>query len=169
MPHNNSVPETNPLVAAEISRARRRREMLEAFSERGMAMAEAISRRVAHSLSADPVLEAASAFATVSRGVRLAIALETKVDAQILSLTMHGQTALEAMDSATPLLEGGDHLAEGADEDALVAGDFRTCVEAICADLGLHPDWSCWSDEEGFIDDAGQPLLDFVSDPQMRD
>ncbi len=39
--------------------------------------------------------------------------------------------------------------AETLDDHRLMGG-FRDCVEAICADLGLEPDWSDWHDEEGF-------------------
>ena len=34
--------------------------------------------------------------------------------------------------------------------DHRLKGGFRACVEAICADLGLKPDWSRWSDDHGF-------------------
>ncbi len=35
-------------------------------------------------------------------------------------------------------------------DDHRLKGDFRGCVEAICDDLGLKPDWSRWSDDLGF-------------------
>ncbi len=35
-------------------------------------------------------------------------------------------------------------------DDYRLKGDFRACVETICADLGLEPDWSLWDDEAGF-------------------
>ncbi len=36
-------------------------------------------------------------------------------------------------------------------DDHRLEGDFRACVETICSDLGLEPDWSQWSDEAGFL------------------
>jgi hypothetical protein len=35
-------------------------------------------------------------------------------------------------------------------DDHRLKGGFRACVEAICDDLGLKPDWSRWSDDHGF-------------------
>ena len=43
-----------------------------------------------------------------------------------------------------------ERLIEGEDYDAFLALPFREAVAAICADLGLAPDWSGWSDEVGF-------------------
>ena len=34
--------------------------------------------------------------------------------------------------------------------DYRLKGDFRACVEAICSDLDLEPDWSLWDDGAGF-------------------
>lgn len=43
-----------------------------------------------------------------------------------------------------------ERLIEGEDYDAFLALPFREAVAAICANLGLAPDWSGWSDEVGF-------------------
>ena len=43
-----------------------------------------------------------------------------------------------------------DSLFEREDYEAFLNRPFRECVAAICADLGLSPDWSQWSDETGF-------------------
>jgi hypothetical protein len=43
-----------------------------------------------------------------------------------------------------------DSLIEREDYDKFLSRPFRECVAAICADLGLSPDWSLWSDETGF-------------------
>jgi hypothetical protein len=43
-----------------------------------------------------------------------------------------------------------DSLIEREDYDKFLNRPFRECVAAICADLGLSPDWSLWSDETGF-------------------
>jgi hypothetical protein len=40
-----------------------------------------------------------------------------------------------------------ERLAEGERYDAFVFRPVREAVEAICEDLGLHPDWSRWTDE----------------------
>ena len=56
-----------------------------------------------------------------------------------------------------------ERLVEGEDHDRFLFRDFRAGVEAICADLGLHPDWSRWSDETGFTRDVGRPYVDWTS------
>ena len=46
-------------------------------------------------------------------------------------------------------------------DDHRLKGGFRDCVEAICGDLGLKPDWSRWSDDHGFdfeVDLPPRPL-----------
>jgi hypothetical protein len=43
-----------------------------------------------------------------------------------------------------------DSLIEREDYDRFLDLPFRECVAAICADLGLSPDWTQWSDETGF-------------------
>jgi hypothetical protein len=43
-----------------------------------------------------------------------------------------------------------DSLIEREDYDKFLNRPFRECVAAICADLGLSPDWSLWSDQTGF-------------------
>jgi hypothetical protein len=40
-----------------------------------------------------------------------------------------------------------ERLTEGERYDAFVHRPLREAVEAICQDLGLHPDWSQWTDE----------------------
>ena len=43
-----------------------------------------------------------------------------------------------------------EHLIEGEDYDAFLHQPWRVVVQTICADLGLHPDWSTWDNEAGF-------------------
>ena len=43
-----------------------------------------------------------------------------------------------------------EHLTEGEDYDALLHQPWRSVVEAICADLGLHPSWGEWDNVVGF-------------------
>ena len=54
-----------------------------------------------------------------------------------------------------------DHLYERLNEydrlERFLSLPFRECVEAICRDLGLKPDWSTWSDETGFAGPIGKP------------
>ena len=66
--------------------------------------------------------------------------------------------------SAVAVTRDGD--TEGAEFDRLPTGGFKAWVAEICDDLGLDPDWSCWSDEEGFIGDDGRPVTDW---PTRRD
>ena len=48
-------------------------------------------------------------------------------------------------------------LTETEDFEALLALPFRDCVATICADLGLDPDWTTWSDEAGFSPASADP------------
>jgi hypothetical protein len=50
-----------------------------------------------------------------------------------------------------------ENLIEREDYDRFLDRPFRACVEAICADLGLNPDWTQWSDENGFVTDEVGP------------
>ncbi len=43
-----------------------------------------------------------------------------------------------------------ERLIEGEDYDAFLHQPWRVVVQAICADLGLHPAWSSWDNGEGF-------------------
>ena len=45
-----------------------------------------------------------------------------------------------------------EHLIEGEDYDALLNQPWRVVVQAICADLGLNPDWGAWDNAEGFTE-----------------
>jgi hypothetical protein len=52
---------------------------------------------------------------------------------------------------ATELLDlVHESLIEREDYEDLLDGRWRECVATVCADTGLHPDWSLWSDETGF-------------------
>ena len=48
-----------------------------------------------------------------------------------------------------------ERLIENDDYDAFLFRPWRETVAAICADLGLNPDWSLWSDEDGFAERGG--------------
>ena len=175
-----------PTVPIAVKRAEQRRTLLERMSEQGMAIAERLATRsVAPEIGGD-ILQHAEMFAKVARGVRLAIMLETKLDSQILAFRKGDLTALDepaprasakaAPDPGRPPREVVDaesgpdrdaELVEGPEYDRLPTGGFRDWVEAICDDLGLDPDWSCWSDEEGFIHDDGRPMTEFPIRKQM--
>jgi hypothetical protein len=43
-----------------------------------------------------------------------------------------------------------EHLIEGEDYDAFLHQPWRVVVQIVCADLGLHPDWSAWDNTEAF-------------------
>jgi hypothetical protein len=54
-----------------------------------------------------------------------------------------------------------ENLVERESYDALLTLPFRDCVEAICADLGLDPDWSRWSDDTGFAEPPNRRRRDW--------
>lgn len=56
-----------------------------------------------------------------------------------------------------------ERLVKGEDYDLFVVRDFRASVESICRDLGLTPDWSRWSDDDGFTREDGAPHYDWTS------
>jgi hypothetical protein len=68
----------------------------------------------------------------------------------------------DAIDLEMPDGEAAEHALDRLREnliereiyDDLLALPFRDCVAAICADLGLDPDWSRWADETGFAEHA---------------
>ena len=69
--------------------------------------------------------------------------------ADVIDLEMpDGETAERALSRLR------ENLLDREIYDDLLALPFRDCVAAICADLGLDPDWSQWSDETGFADHA---------------
>jgi hypothetical protein len=95
-----------PHIAAAIARAERRREKLERLSNLGMDLAQNLAERAAQAPRApdpaqtsaqataktpaepppEPRHEPGRAFAAVSRAVRLTLALEAKIDEEILAL-----------------------------------------------------------------------------------
>lgn len=75
---------------------------------------------------------------------------------------------LEAIYREVGNITDARRLLERLDEDLLDRETYdhllrrprREAVETICADLGLAPDWSLWSDDAGFARDApGQRVL----------
>ena len=157
--------------------------MLERLAEQAMAIAGRLTARAVAPEIGDEVADVAEVFAKVSRAVRLTLILEAKLDEQILAYRNGDFTALDepktrsgprgvrdpgpardAADRANVRERDGD--TEGAEFDRLPTGGFKACVAEICDDLGLDPDWSCWSDEEGFIRDDGKPVTDW---PTRRD
>ncbi len=84
---SNAAPD--PHAAAAIARAERRRGMLERLAEVGMHLAEQVGAHAAAAMSAvneDHGGDPARAFATAARAVRLTLAMEARVDRQILAL-----------------------------------------------------------------------------------
>ena len=159
--------------------------MLEQLAEQGMAIAARLTQRAVAPEIGEAVAEVAEVFAKVSRAVRLTLILEARLEQQILAYRNGDFAALDesgtrsatrgARDSGLARDAGdraqGDERdgdSEGAEFDRLPTGGFKAWVTEICDDLGLDPDWSCWSDEEGFIRDDGSPLTEWPIRPSPR-
>ena len=166
----------NPHREQMIARAERRRGLLERLSAVGMKAAERLAHRTWAPEVGDEAARNGLAFAKVSLAVRLTIMLEAKIDEEILALS-NGVTPTRAvwLESAVrpervdraPERDAIEHRRvedESLDErefDRLPSGGFKGCIAAICDDLDIEPDWSCWTDEEGFVHDDGSPVTEF--------
>jgi hypothetical protein len=199
----------DPHVAAAIARAERRCARLERLAEIGMTLVEQIGAHASASMAAvneerggDP----GRAYATVSRAVRMTLALEARFDEQILALRrgelpaprrVRTPAAVEIAESETahPVFEAPDprriragdavreaihlevetldrarealdalneRLFDSEAYDVLLKLPLRDAVVAICADLGLAPDWSLWTDDAGFVVPAGRRCVDWT-------
>ena len=153
--------------------------MLQRLAEQGMAIAERLTTRSVAPEIGEAVVGHALAYAKIARGVRLALILEAKLEGRILAYRKGDVTALvkaEIVSTIAPAREIGrperaaadfeatgdrDGAADRLEYDRLPTDGFRAWVETICDNLGLEPDWSCWSDEEGFIRDDGQPVTEW--------
>ena len=51
-----------------------------------------------------------------------------------------------------------ERLIEGEDYDAFLHQPWQAVVQAICTDLGLHPDWSRWDNTVGFTPSPRPPI-----------
>jgi hypothetical protein len=61
-----------------------------------------------------------------------------------------------------------ERLIEGEDYDAYLHQPWRVVVETICADLGLHPDWTTWDNTEGFKAGARPPTGEPSGSPALE-
>ncbi len=208
---NRAIPgPEDPHVAAAIARAEGRRAKLERLSDIGMELVEQIGAHAAASMAAvneerggDP----SRPYATVSRAVRMTLALEARIDAQILAMrrgeipTFGRQRAssaaaiaepeiaqpvvkrsdprrdragdavrevirleVESIDEAREVLDAlNERLFDRESYDVLFNLPHRDAVAAICADLGLSPDWTLWTDDAGFVAPPGRRRVDWVT------
>ena len=147
-----------------------------------MAIAARLTARAVAPEIGGAVVEVAEGFAKVSRAVRLTLILEARLEQQILAYR-NGDFAVfdeagtrsairgapdpgrRVTPTTAPRSANGTATVKARNSIALPTGGFKAWVAEICDDLGLDPDWSCWSDEEGFIRD-GQPVTDW---PARRD
>jgi hypothetical protein len=168
-----------PQADITLARAKRRLEMLQRLAEQGMAIADRLTNRTVAPEIGGAVVQHALAYAKIARGVRLALILEARLEGRIIAYCNGDAAALveaETGSTAPRAREIGraerapadadaedprdhDSAGERAEHDRLPTGGFRAEVETICDNLGLEPDWSCWSDEEGFIRDDGKSSL----------
>ena len=153
------VSDPDPDLADALAHAERRRAMLERLSVIGMQLAEQIGAHTAAAMAAineDKGGDPARAFATVSRAIRLTLALEARVDAQILALRKgrtpagwalgaqaapHGRRSCEAARSheiEESLRPARENLIDRDPAEDFGPGAFGEVVAAIRADLGLR-------------------------------
>jgi hypothetical protein len=176
---------------AAVAWAQRRHAMLDRLAVIGMRLAEEVVQRSVDSPYHPEIKhEPARAYAQVARAVRFTLALQGRVEAQIIAMRngdpfskvfasdLDNQTSApsktspdrfrqrardavaDAIDREIPDREAAEralgrlheNLIERETYDALLTLPFRDCVEAICADFGLDPDWRRWSDEAGFAE-----------------
>jgi hypothetical protein len=151
-------------------------------------------------LHPEPRHDPCKGFALVSRAVRLTLAFEGRIDADILAMRKGEPTSLSraaarsklaadkpvvypstvalgpegvrvrdaawsAIDAKHAEWDGAmgaldelhERLIEYEKQESFVDRPWRDCVDAICADVGLEPDWTTWSDETGFVGPVGKP------------
>ncbi len=153
------APDADPHLAEALAQAERRRAMLEELAEIGMNLARDVGAHAAAAMSAineDNGGDPTRAFATVSRAVRLTLAMEARLDAQILALR-NGKTpagwggtcptpprtkptpANVGLDAEEPGREGPGALRERLVDreavEAFLGQPFEACLEAICREL----------------------------------
>jgi len=151
-------------IGMDLARALPRR--VEAESE-----ADTKTDAPAHTAGRDP----ADAFQRLSRAIRLTLALETRVAEALRALIAGEAVAAETrrtrrreatedrvrdlvghaiaaeVDNGEALKDCLDAMDERLDEDEAYEDyadrPLRETVERLCADLGLTPDWSLWTDD----------------------
>ena len=191
-------------LAAAVARAERRLQVLVEISEIGLRLMRRLEESPVEAKGKEPPTAApdpASAFAKLSRAVRLTIALEVQAEEDLRAALAGEATAAEerretrdrsAVDVDEELRESRDRAASDADEKARQAArhrledqvelaigrecetekefgercaamderlewddsyddvrgrPFREVVERLCAEIGLDPDWSTWTDD----------------------
>ncbi len=192
----------DPHVATAIARAERRRSKLERMSDIGMDLVEQVgvhAAAVTEKREGDPC----RAFAVVSRAVRMTLALEARVDDQILAMRRGEFPAPRRVRAPTEIAEPetvnrvaklpdprrdradaavreaihlevetitdaherldalNERLFDHENYDVLLNLPLREAVAAICADLGVDPDWSLWTDAAGFVAPPGRRRVDW--------
>ena len=85
-----------------LSRPERRLALLEELADIGMSLARDLGARAAAAPSEDPQRDVAPAFAQISRAVRLTLAMEATLEAQILALRNGEAPSLSAPAPAGP-------------------------------------------------------------------
>ena len=149
-----SLPD-DPHLADALAQAERRRAMLAELAEIGMNLARDVGAHAAAAMSAineDNGGDPTRAFATVSRAVRLTLAMEARNDAHILALRKGrvpaGWGAAAATVRAVSVSRSGDSAGEGPgalrenlidreDDEAFLDLPFDEQVETIRRDLGV--------------------------------
>ena len=162
------LPADAELDTAAIADAVTRLGILRRLADLGMRLAEEVVERAVNSPYHPEVKhEPCRAFAAISRAVRLTLALQVRMEDQLIALRKGKTPAAEpspraagavvaapedaAADPPEPLNGPREALRESESErfDELVTGPFEDCVAAIRADLGLAADDDVSSAEQG--------------------
>ena len=70
----------------------------------------------------------------------------------------------QSIDEAREVLDAlNERLFDRESYDVLFNLPHRDAVAAICADLGLSPDWTLWTDDAGFVAPPGRRRVDWVT------
>ncbi|MEO8926586.1 MAG: hypothetical protein ABI306_05425 [Caulobacteraceae bacterium] len=149
----DAVPNAAPQPATQ-------RDPADAFQRisRAIRLTLALEMRTDETLRALQAGEATAEAARREAAIRRAEAAKTRcrqaVEEKVRAVVSHAITAEiegdEALDACHEALD--ERLEDDESYEDLADKPLRQTVERLCADLGLSPDWSAWSDDDGWAE-----------------